>query len=1270
MSLLQLTLFGSFAASWGGKPLSFRSDKIRALFAFLVVEAPQVHDRSALANLLWSEKTDKDALNNLRVSLSRLNRTLAPIGAATGRSALSITSQTVQLGPFFASEAFRADSVTFDQLTKECQTHPHRSLTHCQACNRRLRQAATIYKGDFLAGLTIVESPVFAEWQRQQQEQRHNQAVNTLKSLAAHFQALGDGKLAEEYLHHLLQLVPWEEEAHRQLIALLAERGKREMALAQYEQCRHILMTELGVLPGAETMALIDKIKMESESGQLATIPTSRGRDVSYFPFAQPATPFIGRTKELRKLKEILLDPAYRLVVLMGPGGVGKTRLALAAADQIASHYAEGICVVQLAGASQMEQPVILPTAVAQALNMELDSRKPVVAQVLAYLRERDVLLLLDNLEHLLSEVDFIRDLLQQTARVTLLITSRERLPLQAAYTFLLSGLTVPPEITTDITKAMTYSSVRLFAERASRQPLAAPLDADSLPDVIQLCQLLQGLPLALELAAAWAGYLSYAELRQAVTDSINALAVNLVDVPARQRDIHATFESSWALLPPTTQYYLSQLVVFRGGFDREAALNVADADLPDLNALVDRSLLRRGEDGRYDWHPLVQQFVSEKLWLFPYHLRSQDLAHFNSKTEQLPQTSAEEEGPRAWDVICQSCRAQNGGGQLVCAHIPTRRGRIKTCWTSTHQRHARYYLTFVANQELALMGWRPQEAAARLQKEWDNIQQAVYWSAAQGNLTTVESCLPGLSEFFLLTGRTEFGLSLLRTMENLVLRRENKRDSRQMLLFLVRLRLQIARLLIAQMKTHETMSVSVKILADTETVDLPADVVAAANWQLGKCLQHQGEYARAQTTLEQALRAAQEAQAAPLEAHIWVDLGLVFAERSILDQAQHCFRRTEEIAREIGHARLICISVANLAVSAMNLADYRQAEELAQQVVAISREIAYPVGEVRGLYSLIAICRHRGNLIEARQFGGEALVGMAVLDRPFEQVLVEQEISLVNDAVGRHYQALAQIKPIVESYRKMGRPWQLINALNDKALILAHMGDYEQAREHCEEAEKLARKIGAIEQMFVDVVAGYIFLGLEEYDAAIDFCQEARATSLKTGNQNTQACALTYLGQAYSARSQWTESEQAFHQAIALRKKTGQNHRIVEAQAGLAWLYQQTGDAAQARAMAQAVWGVLQGDEGNGVENLSRLYLICYRVFQSQDDAAAAERVLQRAHRVVQERAAHIDNERLRRLYLQNVTANRLILVESRRGSPGAFHKPATKNAWRDKRH
>jgi predicted ATPase/DNA-binding SARP family transcriptional activator len=603
LSLLEFHLLGTPAIHRNGEiSTELTSAKAQALLYYLAM-TQRVYTRTFLAGLLWGDQAEGAAQDNLRKVLQQLRATLGP--------ALAIERHMVGLQ---AEQPYWVDAVAFTSQFEAALTAD---------ALEPLQQVIALYRGDFLEGFYVREAPEFEAWMLSERARLREVMVQGLATLAERYASRDNLLQAITAGRRLLALEPWREETHRQLMAWLAQTGQRSAALAQYERCREMLAAELGVEPSPETTGLYERIRANELDAPSNANPLALTRPHN-LP-VQP-TPFLGRQQELATLAEYLTNPQCRLITLFGLGGIGKTRLALQAATEQVDAFAHGVTFVELAPLTSAEY--IVPT-LAAALRLTLAGPAAPQTQVLNYLRQQEMLLVLDNFEHLLPPaspaqpgegwVALLADILRQAPGVTLLVTSRERLNVQGEWLFEVGALEMPPTAANQPGEGgemqlEAYSAPALLLQTARRvQQGFEPTTAERAA-IVRICHLVQGMPLALELAAAWVRMLSCREIAHEIAQGLELLTTTLRDLPERHRSLQAVFDHSWRLLSVEEQRVFACCSVFRGGFTREAAAEVAGASLSLLAALVDKSLLRRQLSGRYEVHELARQYAAQRL--------------------------------------------------------------------------------------------------------------------------------------------------------------------------------------------------------------------------------------------------------------------------------------------------------------------------------------------------------------------------------------------------------------------------------------------------------------------------------------------------------------------------------------------------------------------------------------------------------------------------------------------------------------------------------
>jgi predicted ATPase/DNA-binding SARP family transcriptional activator len=612
--MFRISLFGAPYIEQAGQPISLTRSKGLALLTYLAVTR-QPQQRDGLLALLWPEFDAASARNNLRRELSMLRATL-------GEGVIEADRAQVSWSP----SAGTVDVAAFHQQLARAAQHDHAPGRLCPQCAEALAAAARLYRGDLLAGFGLADSPAFEEWLFFQREGLRQQLAGALAQLTDWNSATGGHEAAVASARRWLALDPLHEPAQRALLRAYAQAGQHAAALRQYEECARLLDAELGAIPEAETSALYEAIKARrfpptpaaSAPVDVAARPGGAARDCQKAYGLPRASGFVGRQRELADIIRRLTDPSCRLLTLTGPGGIGKTRLAAHVAQTLADTWAgddeiaDGVVFVQLASVSTASG---LVSALAAAARFDFYPNVPPQQQVISYFSDKRMLVVLDNFEQLVDEASFVAELIAEAPGLRLLVTSREALSLHEEWFHPLDGLSFPiaDDAISGVAQLARFDAVRLFEQHARRIRADFSL-ARERAQVVRLCRLVEGMPLALELAASWLKVLSVDEVVAALEHGLDILTWKGRDTPARHRSMRAVLEESWGLLTAEEQAQLARLAVCRGSFSAAAASAVASAALTALTTLVEKSLLRVVADGRFQLHELLRQFVCEKL--------------------------------------------------------------------------------------------------------------------------------------------------------------------------------------------------------------------------------------------------------------------------------------------------------------------------------------------------------------------------------------------------------------------------------------------------------------------------------------------------------------------------------------------------------------------------------------------------------------------------------------------------------------------------------
>ncbi len=538
--------------------------------------------REELVALFWPDRPEPTARGNLRPLLARLARDPLVVGLERERTRVRWSVES--------------DHAAFVAAQRE----------------HRWDEAWRLAEAELLDGVTVSGAPEFESWLAIERAVLHDARREVGLRVADTLLEAGAHERAVEVLASLQRFDPLDEAVLRRLIVALARRGARGDALATYETFVERCLDELGAAPEAATSDLAEAVRR----GEVGSVPERmspkpRAKAASVVPV--PLTPLVGRRGEVVELLAWLEDPECRLLTLVGPGGIGKTRLALEAARVAAPRYGDGVCVVDLAAVSSERAMV---ATVAAVVGAQFDATGEAALSIVRALASRELLLVLDNVEHLEGAPGLVSDLLHGAPGLQVVATSRKALGLAAEWRFDVKGLSHWTDQASGVDRARrvsTSDAAALFVSAARRASAAFAPGPHELDVIEGIGARLAGSPLAIELAAAWSRVIRVEVIDEELARGIDFLASDAADRSPRHASMQRVLDQSWAMLQPREQVAMRRLTVFRGGFTLDAARDVAGLEMPTLLALVNKSFLQRDDDGRFSLHPLVWRDACER---------------------------------------------------------------------------------------------------------------------------------------------------------------------------------------------------------------------------------------------------------------------------------------------------------------------------------------------------------------------------------------------------------------------------------------------------------------------------------------------------------------------------------------------------------------------------------------------------------------------------------------------------------------------------------
>ncbi len=571
-------VLGALVFERDGQAVPVPSGRQRSLLALLLLARGVPLTRDRLIDELWGERPPPSAVSALHVHLSKLRALLGGL-LVHDSAGYSLTVSDIEL-----------DAWRFEELVGEARADRERA-------GELLREALAMFRGEPLCDVAAEGS--VAQWRRALEDQRLQAILLRIEAELEHGAA---GELVPE-LERLASEHPFEERVWSQLMLALYRGGRQAEALESYGRARRLYAEELGLDPGEQLGALHQRI-LERDPALLPpanqSAPRAPAAAISSSDLPRPVTRLVARESELDALAGLMADPDVRLITLTGPGGVGKTRLLIELASRHEAEYANGAVFVRL---ERVADPALVAAEIASALASRDRTEGPSADGLPGYLRERELLLVIDNFEHLLRAAILPAELLGVAPRLRVLVSSRTPLRIRGEQVFEVEPLEETP-------------AVQMFMQCALAANRRLEIDAAASDTIAGICRALDGLPLAIELAAARSQSLSPAQIADQLTQPLSIGSRALRDLPARQQSLQATIRWSYELLGSSAQKVLRGAAAFVGGFTLEALRGVVGRELDaELEELCDASLVRRQTDAnRYELLELVRAFARQEL--------------------------------------------------------------------------------------------------------------------------------------------------------------------------------------------------------------------------------------------------------------------------------------------------------------------------------------------------------------------------------------------------------------------------------------------------------------------------------------------------------------------------------------------------------------------------------------------------------------------------------------------------------------------------------
>lgn len=1027
MSNLKIWCFGNLVVEKDGRVIKqFDTDKSRALLVYLVIERARPVSRSHLAGLLWSDIPEQRALHSLRQTLTVLRRTLGDF--PPHKSLIVGDRDLLQLNP---QVSVWVDALAFQEELVAAMEHFQRQdmLQHLNIC--RLCKALDMKKGDFLEHFSISGAPLFDEWSCLIREDFNHRAVEGLGLLARYHEIRREFSLARLAAQKILQITPWDETTHLQVMRLYALDEQWSAFSSQYRRMRQFMVDQLGVEPSRAAVAFFDEIRQRrSDAPSLKLQPESK------INFRGESDLFVGREKELDDISDLMANPTCKLLTLHGPGGVGKTFLARKFAHQQWGLFQDGVFFFPFAFIASFEEFL---SAILDGLMIPAGEAGDNLARLVSFLRNKRILLVFDNFEHLVGDTDIAQANLRIMAGARdakILVTSRERMNLTGEWVYPLQGMRFPAEtICIQPEQVDEYDSLRLFSNRARQVKPDFQLDTSTLPAVTQICQILDGLPLGIALAAAEI----WGQPCQTIADTMRAnlrqLQSTARGVDPRNQSLWANLDISWQLMNERGRETFARLGVFVDGFVMSAAENIALADAPTLQRLVDQSLIRSDADGRFRMHAVIRQYALERLV-----------------------------GLSALEV--------------------------------TRLTFVEYYAVLLTETLPNLESGRQAAVLNEIQHELGNLRQACKWVVEIERVECVAAFVDTLHLFFSIRSRFHEGIDFLLPMvtwlEEKMVGGENRAIETTLARVLARMG-SLAHLCRSNELARESLEKALRISGDRAL----EDEVAFCRSVLADLHLRNKDFARAVKLAQDNLIYYQEVGVSSGLSQATYMLGLIDLRRGRMESARKYMEKALAIARNTPEPRRIIAPLNILGDIYCNDGNYDEARQMFQESLLIADQLGDLYQEAILLNNLASVYHVQNDFLKAVAMYEKSIsICRDIGDRDGEAIALAN-LGEIAFAQRDFREAVGLAEKSLEIAREIGEEWSIAVCLNNLADAHLGLGDCNSASNFVREALALALKTDAMRLVArCAVTAGRCCWLRGDRDRAVEYYRAALAHS------------------------------------------------------------------------------------------------------------------------------------------------------------------------------